>query len=960
MNPIEETLKKYILDHQIRFVFGTQIEASLWADRALDVTEAQAVETERFLAWDDFKGTAVKCRNANRKSVPGLLRKVFAAKIIEENAHSPFFSSIITREFATCADGFRDWMASVLPSLKSWKDKYDESMKSGAYKPDSEDLDYLELYNRYLSFLDEHNLFDPAWERPPFVSDGNRYVIFYPETLMDWSEYSLLLESAETIELVHIPAEEIPAEINYYENVRVELRETALRMRRMHTEKNISWTEMALSVPDLENYEPYITREFDQLQIPYNARMGLKLGTTGAGKLFRQILDCYTTKNSYESIKGLLRNLNLPWGKEQIAIDNLLDFGRENNCLYSYAYNGMEHDIWQDSFADRKDKSVPMDDATVNIYRVLKKHIGKICSSDTFEKIKIAYGEFKTAFFDMKEFSEESNRIVSRCVKELDALIDLEMQYPDAKIANPFAFFVSHIEGTGYVAQNSTPGVHIYSYRSASCAPFKFHAVIDASQDSISVEKLYKNISFINDSKREKLGLQDFDPTVSFIKMYAASNDEFFFSCAEKKLGGYSFPHGYFKWKEMRPKELEKNGKKPVLEYDILAAYENEFPSPSSKADGGRYDHEDASEGENGDTCILEKTRDQFNAWKKIQVADDEKPQPIIPDSGRIEELVKNSLYDPKDGLIKIDKSRLQDFYNCPRLFFMKYVMGNLPLSDEAQLTDQYTEGNLTHRILELYLRQLKNAGRKIAVTDTGLTDEYMAYFENAVEEAVSGYEASSITRELFKTNIPGIRLSSLEAVIELSRTFGSYEVFAVENDLWLNYRPEPGDYKFIGRADCILKVPESNNKEAEYIIVDYKGTLKAEYRLSEEEGILEDFQMPLYVHTLQHMGYNVTGFAYFSYREQKLKCTYGSIKDLITGESIEPKLSRDCTLTLEQATEITFKNFDAYTQDYVDHIRKQDFCLLPDRNLSDYDGCRSCTNYRALCRKFFTVSGRD
>ncbi|MCQ2247933.1 MAG: PD-(D/E)XK nuclease family protein [Treponema sp.] len=960
MNPIEETLKKYILDHQVRFVFGTQIEATLWADKALEVTEAQAVETERFLAWDDFKGTAVKCRNQDKKSVPGLLRKVFAAKLIEENAHSPFFSSIITREFASCADGFRDWLASVLPSLKSWKEKFDESMKSGTYIPDSEDQDYLELYGRYSAFLDEHDLFDPAWERPPFVSDGNRYVIFYPETLMDWSEYSLLLESAETIELVHIPQEEIPAEINYYENVRVELREAALKLRKIHAEKNIPWTEMALSVPDLENYEPYITREFDQLQIPYNARMGLKLGTTGAGKLFRQILDCHTTKNSYESVKGLLKNLNLPWGKEQIAIDNLLDFGRDNNCLYSYTYDGKEHDIWQDSFADRKDKSVPMDEATVNIYKALKKHIDRICTSDSFEKIKTAYGEFKGAFFDMKEFSEESNRIVSRCVKELDSLIDLEVQYPDARIANPFAFFVSHIEGTGYVAQNSTPGVHIYSYRSASCAPFKFHAVIDASQDSISVEKLYKNISFINDSKREKLGLRDFDPTVSFIKMYAASNEEFFFSCAEKKLGGYSFPHGYFKWKEMRPKELEKKGEKPVLEYDILAAHENEFQDITAQSHADSYEHEKAPAGENAETCILEKTRNQFDAWKDFQTSIDEDQPSLLLDSGKIQELVKNSLYDPRDNFIKIDKSRLQDFYTCPRLFFMKYVMGNLPLSDEAQLTDQYTEGNLKHRILELYLRKLKDAGRKIAVTDMGLTEEYMAYFEKAVEEAVSGYEASSITKELFKTNIPGIRQSSLEAVIEFSRTFGSYEVFALENDLWLNYRPEPGDYKFIGRADCILKIPESNNEEAEYVIVDYKGTLKAEYRLSEEEGILEDFQMPLYVRTLQNMGYNVTGFAYFSYRDLKLKCTYGAIRDLVTGESIEPKLSKNCTLTVEQATKLTFKNFDAYTQDYVEHVRNLDFCLQPDKSLSDYDGCRSCTNYRALCRKFFTVSGRD
>ena len=367
-NIIVETLRKYISDQTVRFVFATQVECERWADMALEVTDAEAVATERFIAWDDFKGTAVKCRNESKESIPSLLRSVFAASIIEENAREKFIRNIISPEYADSAQGFQDWIEGLLPSLKSWKEHYDSYIEKG-FKTDAEDQDYLELYNRYLRFLDDNNLFDPAWERPPFVSDGNTYVIFYPESLMDWADYMELLESAtDTIKLIHLPEDCCEtASVDYYENTRVELTQAALFARKMHVEKNIPWTDIAISVPDLESYEPYLLRELERYEIPVNARRGSNLGETRAGRLFSQIAECHSSNFSYESVKNLFMNSALPWGEASSAIDSLLNFGRENNCLYSYSYDGQFHDIWEESFRNPKNKENPVDEKARNI-----------------------------------------------------------------------------------------------------------------------------------------------------------------------------------------------------------------------------------------------------------------------------------------------------------------------------------------------------------------------------------------------------------------------------------------------------------------------------------------------------------------------------------------------------------------------------------------------------------------
>ena len=159
-NCISENIKK----QNAVFVFPTQICATMWCDKSLEFSGVTAVALERFIAWDDFKGSSIRSRQQNKNAVPAAMRSIFAENLIKKNSESPFFKNIIPQEFAKSAGRFSGWIAAVLPSLAMWKKTFDSKKVSG----DDEDFDFLELYRRYKDFLDGNNLFDPAWETPPF------------------------------------------------------------------------------------------------------------------------------------------------------------------------------------------------------------------------------------------------------------------------------------------------------------------------------------------------------------------------------------------------------------------------------------------------------------------------------------------------------------------------------------------------------------------------------------------------------------------------------------------------------------------------------------------------------------------------------------------------------------------------------------------------------------------------
>lgn len=86
ISPIEKAIRENISNPSSVFVFPTQTAADMWAEKITEDEQHRSVAMEQFAAWDDFKGRSIKSRNQDKTSIPSLMRQVFAANLIQQNA----------------------------------------------------------------------------------------------------------------------------------------------------------------------------------------------------------------------------------------------------------------------------------------------------------------------------------------------------------------------------------------------------------------------------------------------------------------------------------------------------------------------------------------------------------------------------------------------------------------------------------------------------------------------------------------------------------------------------------------------------------------------------------------------------------------------------------------------------------------------------------------------------------
>ncbi len=908
---IEDALKTYIKKENVIFVFPTQISADLWADRATLVSGVSAVAMERFIAWDDFKGSSIRSQQQAKKSIPSAMRSIFASHIIQKNSEHPFLHYIVADVYASEAEGFANTIASLLPSLSQWKTHFEEKH----LLPDAEDKDLLELYAQYKTFLDAHNCFDPAWETPPFNSNGNEYVVFYPEILMDWFEYKELLESSPDIHLIHLSKkEEEHPHVGLFQNSRAELRNVAQYLRMMHDKKNVPWTDMVLNVPDLQTYEQYITRELSLYEIPYVLKNGQPLSSFGAGIFFELARQCIVQEFSFDSIKKLLLNMDLPWKEPQLN-ESLIQFGRENNCLCSYDYNNKRIDVWEQAFDEN-----PSEERLKTYYKHLRKHLNTFVQAHSFAKIRDGYFSFKQHFFDMAVCSEQSDLIISRCISELSTLIDLENDFSDCTIRSPFSFFTDYLSQKMYLSQKKDRGIQIVPYRLAAVAPFQVHVIIDASQASLSI--LYKQLAFLRDDKRQKLGFTE-DPNVSdlFIRLYTMSaQEDILFTSASKTFKGYSLSHSYF-----IEDEKTADSDSYVQEKDWFL--EKQIPSDnmnSSMADAVFP------------TNLFAMQQKGFTNWQQVQGVSSEPTQEA--------KLLLHSCIDKKaykDSKVHISSTTLRSFFSCPRAWLFEKVLELDQQNNEAELMDTFAMGNLYHKILQFYCMALKMQGKKLAVAEDGLSDEYKQILYDSIGRGIEEQRISHLGKQLMFTTQQAITQTMLNTVQKFSEAFNSCEIAEVESHY--SYEPEGKPYICEGRIDCLLKDPN----EAEYILIDFKSSKAAIHKdifYINNDVYIPDFQMPVYLYLMENAEKSrrktVENGAFFSIKDAEVVPVFGSLIMQDAPCDFEPTKQRVLELMNEYCNKIA-------TYDFSVNARNQDFST-----------CQACP-YKSVCRRTFTVSNQ-
>lgn len=946
--------KEYLSKPEYYFVFSTDVVKNSWIDWIIlnpKESGCDAVSLERFIAWDQFKSQFVKGRQEDKTAIPAILRKFYIQNLISQNALNPFFKKIINPEFRNEASSFTNWISKLLPGLKQWHD-----LRSNIEQPlDDEDQDYELLYNRYSQFLNSNSMFEPSWIESDFTTSDKKFIIIFPEILEDFCDYEETLTTNENITLITIDTssvEENGVRGWEYTDSRKELRRTLLQIRKL-ADEGVEYTDISLSVPDLDTYRPYLEREFTKYCIPYVIRQGIPLLSVGESGIFKKFQECNSSNFSYNSVRSIVLDDFIPWKDEFSAVrENLIQLGYDMRCLCGYDEDGRTKDIWEialnDDNRNYREKS---------FYLELKNEIQKITQVSSFRGIIQAWEHFKDTFLDTNNFTESANNIISRCIVHLQEFTQIEELYFEKNnllINNPYDFFITELSGKTYTPQSKNLGVNVYPYKLSAAAKIKYQFVIDGSQNNLEI--VYKRLGFLNNEKRKLLGLVEkdkkFNPTKAFVTLYAKNphNNLVTFSYAQNTFSGFAISHNLM---NLVTGSDDKPLKNPLKELD-----EDDFILGESKAFLNHSIPENFK--------FTKSQKDQFNLWyetNKKRFTGETKEQTELSSEvlEKIQEVLVTNRHkkDPDSKKMVITQSDMRAFFDCPRKWLFSNILKLQDVTLDTSLLQPYDMGNLHHRILELYMKEFEQKGNPLPkLTETNELPDYNDFYKRILtltEEAITDSRMEFHNSPLVITMLTAQKEQIAETIInflqEFLKTYGGYYVCGIEKAV--SYEPKDKDYVYFGIIDTLLSNMEENAVNGEWQVIDYKNSKAAipsteNCYVQEENGkkILGDFQMPMYLKILEkttNKSIQKAGFFPINAPDGK--------KMIVDNEATRKKISFE-------DFEPTLAAFEEYTCEFNEKVKKSSFAPK-DGNITTWDNCVNC-GFKGICRYSYTIAGKD
>jgi hypothetical protein len=931
-NIVDITLLNNIDNPASLFVFPTNVAASRWADRLLRLRGGGTVAMEKFIAWDTFKQNSIRSKVKDRQSVPAVLRKMFISALIRENAElcergePPVFTSLIRNEWARQADSFIGWITDILPQLGAWRSR--ENAAGAAKDLTGDDGDLFTLTLRYAQFLDDHGLFEPAWETPPFEDTGRECFIFFPESLSDFSEYRNLLAASKHVKTINIgdnDVKQLPDNVFYYTNSRSEITEAALYIIALRQNQNIPWDSISVSIPDNEHYGPYLLREFENRNIPCVMQSGKPLVSYPAGQFFTALALCAAADFSFASIKELLLNRHLPW-KDNDTIQELIDFGINNNCICSWVEEkdgeNRAVNVWEDAFTHPLGGINPQ---TRRFFEDLRRRINALRGAGSFSDIRKHYFAFRERFFNMDNCLEETSLILSRCISELTYLAEIEKSFPDVRVPDHYAFFTGYLAEITYLAQQSSSGVAILPYRTAAPAPFDCHIILGASQSNLSA--VFSPMAFLPKNKREQLGITDNDASLTFINLHRSNSRlPAAFFCSEQTFSGYAIPHSAL---DIISKPMQRYGDDPKWKtYFAADLYNTESGFYASLHAPGQSQMQLTAVRE-----IHYHQQHGFRQWQSRSNYTSDHKDTLTADHPLLRKIHDKFCYNQEyRDKISVSSSSLALYFDCPLQWIFSRLLNLENIEIETGLMASNITGNVYHAVLNLFLEHIKKTGENIiAPINSGtekkpalklpssysnlLTHNIETVFECFPRLPHSEHQAMSIlTAHLLRAEKP-LFFSRLENLLaEFTSRFAGFKVAASEE----NYTLPKDNYFLNGRIDCIL---ENNNA---LVIVDFK----TKYKLQKD---IFDFQLPLYLRLAEE-----------SYQKEVQTGSFFSIIDARSYDGIARE-DEDFTRIMDE--------FDQKARQFAQEITNGAFSFSP----SHPEQCLDCEHHK-VCRTLYKI----
>ncbi|MGL4982280.1 MAG: PD-(D/E)XK nuclease family protein [Treponemataceae bacterium] len=889
MDAIKKIIIENIKNPHAIFVFPTQIATDCWADFTLLNTDITAFPALQFMPWDILKRTKFSNQQTLNHPVNAAIRKLFAESLIAENKKSSFLQSLISPKYLDSSSSFVSWLSDILPQLIIL-DKITFDNQASDFH------DYISIKKKYELFLKNFNLFEPSWQNLESKADENTYFIFMPQLIQDFYEYEKKIQGEKNMFLVTVEDYEPQLTIQEYQNSREEIKSLCNQILKLHHENKISFTDIAVNIPDHETFFPYLSRDFSLYGIPFVLQSGKKLGSYQAGNLFTLIQNCISNKFSFDSMKSLLLNEQLAWD-ENIKQKNklLVAFGLKNNCICSYKNDSRINSSWNDAFFYRKKSALNV--RLKNHFDTIAQILNQFGKATKFSHILDAYFEFRKTFFEkdlLTEQDSKANMILSRCVEELRYLIDLEEMLTSYIPQSPLNFFVQYLNDIQYQPKTEDLGVHIFPYKIAATTPFKYHFVLSCNQNAVNV--VVKKYSFLPSEIKDENNLADRNCSTDFLKSYTFSQNQTIFSYAKKTFTQEENPHNFFSKKETGNAEK--------------ITYENQFLFPKNSTG-------------------LNFKKDLENLFSDTQSP-----------AEKIESLITAKKY--KEDKLKISASDLKAYFTCPTKWIFQNILA-IPYPETSnELLNSRDIGSFYHMILRLFFEKIKDTKKPL---QSATIDKYKLFLQEAITEA-SQQEKSlqdPQQRELIESKETDFFRILLPTINQLIKSFQGFFVHEIEK----KYENQPTNQAYLinGFIDNILCDGNGEN----ITIIDFKKSSTPKKKDcsydSESDNPLIDFQMASYIHLYES--------------ENKKSCCENALFFSINSASSVFIIKADeKSKDTRESYQSTLDFFEKQCSNYHSDVNNFDLTVKTPYKLTK-ETCKNCA-YNPICRTNYFIRKKN
>ncbi|WP_321300594.1 PD-(D/E)XK nuclease family protein [uncultured Sphaerochaeta sp.] len=808
---LSQTKRSYVheaFDQGLICVFPTEVAArSYLVDYALHGRH-HAILAERAISYDTFRGYFLP-HHETMAPANSLTRQLFIHQLLESGSLLRCFLNPTYPEMNNRVKGY---LAKLLPSLLEAchgevLSNLDSAMQT----------DLLVLYGQYQQFLDEHQLFEPRYEKPSIPADwdtGKSYCILFSDTNPDAESLYEQLGRPSFMELRKAPEEDSSVSLEVFPNHLVEIKQTLKRVRDL-LDAGVETHQIVIGSTATDTLMDVLREEAMLYGIPLTVREGKSVLAYSSGRFLSLIQEVYDEQFSLESLKSLLLDPGIPWAegeKHRIFIKRAVRQSVMHGSLYG-------EDQYSSLLGDRD---------LQRWYEGLKQSIIAIVQAEDIEDLRRKINHFQDTYFIPTQWVDTPGEdVYAFCLDAMAQVGDAMEKTGITSYPRIFSFLLAHLQNKRYVFQQKSEGIAVYGWPQVSVLSADYLFILALDQEgSRCVER---PLDFLP-QQIEKALRREVDTTEAHFRCATLADGKRFLSCHMRRYEGEMMVPSYF------------------LQHGRLTSYEADQQAITDPlaAELFLYKHAVLP-----DVKASASQKEWFLAAKKTVLAeraDDYTRHPIKLD------LVER-LKDEK-GRFQFSPTGIDQFDHCPYAWLARYLYGLKTEEYEVQPVDHQRIGMLLHSVYQQFFSEIRDY-------DPQEREMYQERLYALFDECLGSYYGQRGPSPSMRSWIIASYKEKMASILDgESALFAHGRSIAFEE----SYEVEQFPLLINGRIDRVISLnPPEDTRLA---VIDYKKGVPEVKRVS---GHLESFQLPIYRFLLAHgRDVSVANASYYSVKDEK------------------------------------------------------------------------------------------